>query len=652
MKSTVFSSFDRLWYSVTRRCLVWLGLLPVIGLLSLPAGAAIQCNGDSDRLPVELTLPAMGYNAYYDWPGGGPVEYANAYVMAGKVEDDILAYFGGTGVVAPCDTSITAGRRKFGWWPSCASGAGLLNKSFTVREADVREGYIRIYNEDGVPFDERCHQACSPPFTADFKTNQCVKDCPPDKPKLSLKLGQCVGKEDQGEPPLQCRGNPVVVSTGEKIQQETPDYQGQRPFPLRFQRTYRSQRAQESSVFFRAQQAIAYTLAPGAVDISQWVRHIQPEDYVPSEHVRRRYWGRSIVNGNVMLTPPFAGFEQWWHHYQSYLVTLPVGIAIYHESGPQIYKTPIGGDFYASWSLRSDKVSRVTLADGSAGWSYQSGPNLTQYYNAQGQMVRRAQSDTLYHDLTYNTAGQLITVTHSLGGHLQLSYGEQGQLQQLTTPDNQLITYDYDAYGNLSTVTFGSLNGQAPRTRHYHYEDELHPYALTGITDAKGVRYATWRYNTLGRVIESTHIHHQERTTFDYNGDHSVTVTNALNQQTQYNFDMTRGMKRISSKEGLATAHCDYRFDAYRYNAKGLLESTQDAAGVNTRYEYNDHHQLIRTSRADGDRDQQVTRYEWHPSLPAPIKIIAPTRVMEYHYNDQGQVLEKTVRAIMAGDEG
>ena len=76
----------------------------------------------------------------------------------------------------------------------------------------------------------------------------------------------------------------------------------------------------------------------------------------------------------------------------------------------------------------------------------------------------------------------------------------------MSTPEfTSGLTYSYVNFSSagdqlLSTVTYAT----SPATHQtYLYENANYPYALTGITDENGNRYATWGYDATGRGILS-----------------------------------------------------------------------------------------------------------------------------------------------------
>jgi len=483
---------------------------------------------------------------------------------------------------------------------------------------------------------------CKSPYSYEASSKECVKYCPPDSPLLMHELRQCVPKEGQKPPPQQCAGNPIVISSGEKVQVEAPDYQSNGPLPLYFQRDYRSNRAEESDIFWQ-QQSSGITLNYSVINFGKWVRYVEPDDYEPSPYQVLPMplpWAVINSSGSEELQPPVAGHKQWKHNYQSKLHETATRLIIDSPQGYKIFKPE--GDIYISTTLGQDTISSVTLTDGSTGWHYQVSPQYSEYYNSQGQLVRLEQSASIFQTLTYNTEGQLIDVTHSLGGSLQLAYNTESQLSQLITPINKTIDYSYDDRGNLIQVNTTFANGET-RSKTYHYENNDLPFALTGITDEKGVRYASWTYNTQGQAIESVHAGSADKTSFVFDGDNSTSVTNVLNKTTIYHYDTSTGTKRLSSVEGVATTNCAAANKAYNYYDNGLLQSKTDWQGNTTAYQYNNKHQEISRTEGSGTPQARTISTQWHETFNLPVQITEPTRIINYSYDSEGRLLNKTI---------
>ena len=93
----------------------------------------------------------------------------------------------------------------------------------------------------------------------------------------------------------------------------------------------------------------------------------------------------------------------------------------------------------------------------------------------------------------------------------------------------------------------------------YLYENTNLPFALTGIIDEDGNRYATWTYDANGRGLSSQHAGGADLTTISYDDTTgNRTVTNALGEQMLYKFTALQDVPKVteidrSTKEDLGT---------------------------------------------------------------------------------------------------
>ena len=99
-----------------------------------------------------------------------------------------------------------------------------------------------------------------------------------------------------------------------------------------------------------------------------------------------------------------------------------------------------------------------------------------------------------------------------------------------------MTRYGYDDRSNLVSVTWPD---QTART--YHYEDIIDPRLLTGLTDERGIRVETYRYDDRGRPIESGRIGGADRIQVEY-GDQERTVIEALGSVRTHRYQTIDGI--------------------------------------------------------------------------------------------------------------
>jgi YD repeat-containing protein len=240
--------------------------------------------------------------------------------------------------------------------------------------------------------------------------------------------------------------------------------------------------------------------------------------------------------------------------------------------------------------------------------------------------------------LRYNARPPLVSVTDSYGRTLSLTYAS-GFLSAVKTPDGLALTYTYDSQDRLASVTY-STNPAASQT--YVYEISALPTALTGIIDEDGNRFATWAYDSLGRVLSSEHAGGADLTTVAYDDTTGGrTVTNALGQQTVYNFTILQGVPKVTEVDRLATATTAAAKQTFAYDANGYVKSQTDWNGNLTTY-VNDPRGLPTTiTEAVGKPQQRQTTIAWLANFHLPVQIVAPELTTKFAYDSSGDLLAR-----------
>jgi len=203
------------------------------------------------------------------------------------------------------------------------------------------------------------------------------------------------------------------------------------------------------------------------------------------------------------------------------------------------------------------------------------------------------------------------------------------------------VEFRYSVAGVLSSAT--STYGDKVATRRYYYDDLRGRNLLTGITDERGQRYATWSYDAEGRAISSEHAGGADRVEVTYNDDGSSTVTNELGKKATYRFQTIQGIKRITAIEGEPSPNCPSSNSTFTYDDRGLLKTKTDNKGIVTTYDYNDRGLEVTRTEASGTAQARTVTTEWHPSLYLPLAVTEPDRITRYQYDAQGRQLSRTV---------
>jgi YD repeat-containing protein len=280
-------------------------------------------------------------------------------------------------------------------------------------------------------------------------------------------------------------------------------------------------------------------------------------------------------------------------------------------------------------------------------WVYVTLDQTRYTFNAMGSLIRKQSPNGRILRITYASqpSGKVnVTVTDSDGRTLQyVTSRYRGPLESLTVGDmtirytldkNDVITKAVKTWGNHST------------TRNYVYEDAQRPTLLTGIVDERGVRFATWHYDDLGRAISSEHANGAEKVSLDYRADGSVVVTNALGQHVTYRYQVIQGIKRVTAIEGEPTVGCPASNSRYTYTDIGQIRTKTNGAGTVTAYQYDDFGNETRRVEAKGTPQERTITTTWDVTRSLPLTVSTPDRVTTYTYDYQSHLISTSVHAI------
>ena len=272
------------------------------------------------------------------------------------------------------------------------------------------------------------------------------------------------------------------------------------------------------------------------------------------------------------------------------------------------------------------------------GWQYISTDNERFTFDTAGKLTQWSNAHGTVHQFAYD--GNQVTVTNNLGNSLTFTEDANKQPLTLTAPGVQ-ITYGYNANKRLTSVT--KVMGGQTTLRQFHYEDPRNNSWLTGITDERGVRYATWSYDDKGRAISSEHAGGADKVTVAYNADGTVSVTNELGKVAKYSFQYIKGVRRITSIQGEPSANCPNSNSTFTYDSNGLLKTKTDNKGVLTTHTYNARGLEISRTEASGTAQVRTITTDWHPTLFLPQTVTEPGKVTHYQYDTQGRQLSRTI---------
>nr|WP_200998092.1 DUF6531 domain-containing protein [Pseudomonas cichorii] len=261
-------------------------------------------------------------------------------------------------------------------------------------------------------------------------------------------------------------------------------------------------------------------------------------------------------------------------------------------------------------------------------------------FDSAGKLTSIKDTEGLVQTLTYS-ANNTVTVRNVFGQTLVMTLGVLSQLTSAKV-GGLSITYSYAADGTRIASLSKIVDGKT-LTRKYHYEVPNASWLLTGITDERGVRFATWTYDDSYRAISSEHAGSVESNKLSYKDDLTTIVTNELGKQTTYKFKTIYFSRRIVEIIGEPTPSCPYSNSKFEYDKKGRMSAWIDNMGVRSEYYYNDRDLMVRTVVAVGTAVSKETLTEWHATFQKPVKVTTPTSITTYSYDAQGRLINTSV---------
>ncbi len=357
----------------------------------------------------------------------------------------------------------------------------------------------------------------------------------------------------------------------------------------------------------------------------------------------RRYYNSLAA----AASSPTALGSRWRSNYDRSLAIGASTVIATRADGQQLTFTLNG----SSWV--GDTDIDMTLSQSGSTWTVTDHQDVVETYlttssgNAAILQSIKARNGYLQ-TLTYDGSNQLQGVTDSYNRSLAFTYNG-ALLDTVTTPDGLVLTYGYDSSGitpgvddRLASVSY-STNPVTKQT--YLYEQPSHPFALTGITDENGQRYATWTYDQAGRGSSAQRGASADLTTVSYDdstGDR--TVTNALGQPDVYHFQLLQRVPKVTEIDRQATATTAAAQRLFTYDSNGYTASVTDWNGVLTRYTNNSRGDPTVIEEAVATPQARTTTLTYDPVfVRLPAQIATPGLTTTFIYDGSGNLLTRTL---------
>lgn len=354
-----------------------------------------------------------------------------------------------------------------------------------------------------------------------------------------------------------------------------------------------------------------------------------------------------------------------WSH--SYLSRLETSASDIPGRSAKLYRPTGGYSLFifqsdGEWLADSGTAHQLSeLRDGGGvtlGWEYRSAArDRVERYDAKGRLIRVGIRSGDWIDLAYNNGSDSGTISDFLvtsvtardRRSIQFSYDSDGRLVSVTAPDGFSYGYSYDSSGMLSTVTWPGGSSRA-----YLYNEQAFtasadlPAALTGVIDEMGQRFATWRYDTAGRPVESEHAGGVESYRATYNSTSSlVQVRGPLGAVQNRDFTSKWGVSTLGTASDQCTG-CPAGYVGYSYDLAGKLDTVRDRRGNVTDHNRNAWGGEVQRIDAVGTTEQRTTQTDFEPDLRVPLERrfynASGTLILrtQWTHNQRGQILTET----------
>jgi RHS repeat-associated protein len=335
-------------------------------------------------------------------------------------------------------------------------------------------------------------------------------------------------------------------------------------------------------------------------------------------------------NSDGLFRPKSSFGRDWRGHYDRYIDESDGGgirtVSVYRHTGKAYYFVLQG----AAWISEPDVKLRLSaIMDGTGvqtGWRLETDADEVETYDTRGLLTAITSTSGRATQLIYDPLERLSKIVDANGREYGVTFvGES--VHAIALPTGETIEFRYDTAKRLSEVEY-PLSG----VRGYRYEDVTYPRLLTGIIDERGLRIATWSYDTQRRATLSIHgdaSSFVDRVEVTYLSPTQSRVRRYVSD-TQF-FDSTLGLATLHGMTKLLSSDqpcpsCGSSTATRTYDVNGFVDEETDRRGVVVDHDYNARGLEMR--RIDAKRqgsntalpEARTIETDWHASVRAPIE--------------------------------
>jgi YD repeat-containing protein len=455
--------------------------------------------------------------------------------------------------------------------------------------------------------------------------------------------GMCSRLRYRPRCPVPVRGNPVVVATGAKVETQV-DIQGS----LALARAYSSRSYEYNDGIFGNNWFLERYERSLSLDTRDTTQYL----------VAIRSIGREVV---------FRLDEGVWSNITGSSDEIRLD---YDDQHSMIYEYRSKSNNYIERYDNAGKLIEIAYSSGKRDiLEYSNSDTPIEMAPRTGLLIRISTLGGNSLSLRYNEQGKVVEIIDGKGRAYKYAYEIKDvhniqstglYLTSVSYPDETSKTYHYDSeqsyknqpldsisilnkesVNNLGSIHINKPYSMAELVRHYRPIIPNTGYTyfpLTGISDESGIRISNWEYDSEGRVIVSEHYGNTDRTEFSYfksGASQITTVTNALGDQTSYNYTLHGDEMFLDFIQYLNGRMF------YSYDANGFIRRKQDRRGSVTTYTRDNQGRELSRTEAPGTPQARTITTTWDTILNKPLTINEPDKHTVYTYDTEGRLLSR-----------
>lgn len=333
---------------------------------------------------------------------------------------------------------------------------------------------------------------------------------------------------------------------------------------------------------------------------------------------------------------------------------------------------PDGKQYVFSWNGTAwvaDADLAITLTgtpDGVVGFNFRDESiDEIEQYDATGKLIHIQKSGLSTVTLSYmcpkvicRLADEflLTTITSYSGRTITLEYDIGLRIKKMIDPGRGEFLYTYSSISNDANLT--SVTYPDGTTKKYLYGETEHvaqdslvdvSHALTGIIDENEDRFATWKYDSQGRVVSSEHANGVEKVSLTFGAALQTTVVNPDAPAIDLQFTVVHGVVKETSRSLPKGAGSPASTRQTTYDERGNIATLTDPNGTITKFTYDSYDQETSRTEAFGTALARTTTTTWSEFVGLPATVSRAGLTRQYTYDMYGDVLriEETAGALV-----